>query len=304
MSKRTFRIVNRSIFGLVIIGAYLFIGRVGYDAISLRIGDPLTGVPTGEYSDVKFPARGQRYDVYAFLLHGDPGAPVLISVHGYRGSRHDQYHLDRAAALRALGYTVLSIDLSDNAGDTIGDGRMGMGYAERWDVLGGFDYLITQGFSPDSIGLVGESMGGTTALLAAAIEPRIHAVWSDSAYARADTVVGERLMSAGMPTLIVPGGLLWGWLLAGDRIWEAAPISAGATFAVNRQAVYLVHCEKDSTVPFHHGVDLFTAYHAAGVNVTFWDVPDLEHVSAFIYRRAEYMQRLDTFFRQNLSSDL
>ena len=42
------------------------------------------------------------------------------------------------------------------------------------------------------IGLVGESLGGTTVLLAAAAEPRIRAVWSDSAYARADTIVSDR----------------------------------------------------------------------------------------------------------------
>jgi len=268
--------------------------------MSLTSSDGLTGTPAGGYQDVSFPSRGQTYNVNAFYLPGNNNAPALINVHGYRSTRHSEYELNRAHDLRTLGYNVLSIDLSDNGGDTIGNNRISMGYSERWDVLGAYDYLLEKGFSPSRIGLVGESMGAATILLAAELEPRVRAVWADSSYTRADVVLGEQTQRNGFAPIIVPGGMLWGLILAGDRIWEAAPVDAAARLAAHKQTVYLVHDEQDHTVPFHHGVELNTAYKAAGVNVTFWDVPALDHVEAILYHRDEYLQRLDTFFKANL----
>src|SRR5260221_14600804 len=113
-----------------------------------------------------------NYQVHAFYMPGKPDAPALINLHGWPSSRHSKVDMDRAIALRALGYNVLSIDLQDNGGDTVEDGRLSMGYKERYDVLGAFDYLLTRGFATDKIGLVGVSLGGSTSLMAAGAEPR------------------------------------------------------------------------------------------------------------------------------------
>ncbi len=298
--KRGLKIIA-SIAVLSVVIAYILVARMSYDALSLP-GDPFPlATPSGLYRDVVFPARDRAYQVYGFLLPAEQaGAPALISVPGYRDSRFDVYHLNRAAWLRDLGYDVLSIDLSDNGGQTIADGRISLGYAESQDVLGAYDYLLAQGYAPGRIGLVGESMGGVTSLLVAALEPRIRAVWSDSAFTRADTLAGERLESSGLSRILIPGAAVWGWLLTGDRIWEVAPLGAGPAFAANKQAVYLVHCEQDQAVLFHHGVDLNAAYRAAGVDVTFWAVPGGQHTSAIVDHREDYLQRLDTFFRAHL----
>ncbi len=287
---------------LAVLVIYALISLQGYNTLSLPNKYAFTATPVGEYQDVSFPARNQNYPVYGFYLPASKGGDrALISVHGYRASRRDDYHLKRAVYLRDLGYTVLSIDLSNSGGDTVSNGRIGMGFSERWDVLGAYDYLLTRGFAPGQIGLVGESMGGASVLLAGALEPRIRAIWADSAYERADVVVSEQAESAGFPSMIVPGGMVWGWLLSGDRIWEAAPIDAGRAFAANKQAIYLIHCVNDEKVLYHHGVDLNAAYKAAGVDVTFWSVADGQHASAIVNHREEYLQRLDTFFKQVLS---
>jgi fermentation-respiration switch protein FrsA (DUF1100 family) len=178
-----------------------------------------------------------------------------------------------------------------------------MGYAERWDVLGAYDYLLSKGFKSQQIGLVGESMGAATILLAAAVEPRIQAVWADSAYSRADIVVRERAEEIGIPSIIVPGGMIAGWLISGDRLWEAAPIDAASTLATHHQAVYLIHSYHDGTIPFHHATDIRDAYLAAGVNITFWAVDEGDHAQAILYYQAEYLKRLDRFFRENLSKN-
>jgi dipeptidyl aminopeptidase/acylaminoacyl peptidase len=301
MLKRAKLRIIMAIILMVIVGVYLLITRFAYDVLTLPIGNPGTDVPIGQYQDVSFTARGRNYSVHAFYLPGNPDAPALISIPGYRGNRHDSYHMDRALALRSLGYNVLSLDLSADGGDTVGSGRISMGYSERWDVLGGFDYLMTQGFAPHRIGFVGSSMGAATALLAAAAEPRVKAIWADSAYTRSEVAIGEWLHQSGTPTIIIPGGMLWGLALTGDHLWEAAPIEVAHALAANKQVIYLVHGEKDSVVLFHHAIELVAAYKAAGVQFTFWDIPNLEHVQGIIDKRDEYLGRLDTFFQRHLA---
>lgn len=300
-SRRRLITVLAWLIGVIAISLYTVLSLVTYNVLSLPPVDYPYSTPPGVFHDVDFPSRGQDYTVHGFLLPGDSGAPALISVPGRFNSRHDNYHLNRAVYLHELGYTVLSIDLSDNGGDTVQNGRSSMGFSERWDVLGAFDYLLGLGFSSDRIGLVGESMGAATSLIAAATEPRIKAIWADSPFERADTILSEQIQSVGLPPILIPGGMLWGWLSGGERMWEVAPIDTGPQLAERHQAVYLVHDEQDKLIPYHHGVDIYQAFKAAGVDVTFWSVPGLDHVLAIVDQRDEYLMRLDRFFKQHLA---
>src|SRR5262249_25493143 len=160
-----------------LLGLYAFASVKGYDTLSLPPTNVWRTLPSIPYENVSFLSRGQVYRVYAFYFQGGKGYPALITAHGYKGNRYGEGDVERAVALHAVGYAILSVDLSDNGGDTVGNGRISMGYSERWDVLGAYDYLLTRGFAPDRIGLEGVSMGAATVILAAAAEPRIRAVW-------------------------------------------------------------------------------------------------------------------------------
>lgn len=285
----------------------VFIGYAGVSFIGYRtLVTPPTkwpsNTPTTEFTEITFNACDRDYTVYGFLLRGDPGTDAIVNVHGRFSSRHNAYQIERAELLRALGYTVLSIDLSDNGGDTVEDGRSSMGFDEQYDVLGAVDYLLTRGFAPDQIGLVGESMGAASVLSAASHEPRIRAIWADSPYSRVDAVVAEQATSSGFPSIIMPGGLAWGALLAGDRMWEVAPLEAGAAFAANDQAIHLTHCQGDTIVFYHHSVDLEAAYRASGADVTFWGLPCTQHTEGIFSNREEYLGRLRAFFGHHLAN--
>ena len=304
-----FRRIGKLILAFVLIlliggsvAVYTFASVAAYNAVSLPPPHADLTTPTGSYETVIFPSRGQNYKVYGFLLPGDGHHPALVVVHGYKGSRYLGDELGRAADYLSMGYTVLSIDLSDSSGDTVGNGRISMGYSERWDVLGAYDYLLTRGFAPDQIGLSGISMGAASVILAAGADSRVRAVWADSAYARADSVLAEQAVADGLTPLLLPGGMLAGWLISGDRIWEAAPIATAADLAAHHQAVYLIQCQDDHTVLIHHGIDLYNAFKSAGVSVTFWHLEDGDHGQAITLHHAEYMQRLDAFFKANLSA--
>src|SRR5258707_7775583 len=128
MAVRSRRIRNLAImFVLTLVVAaisvYGFASVKAYDLVSLPPPHFTPATPTGSYETVTFPSRGQNYQVYGFLLPGTPHSPALVVVHGYKGSRYIDDQLSRAADYRSLSYTMLSIDLSDNAGDTVGNGR-------------------------------------------------------------------------------------------------------------------------------------------------------------------------------------
>jgi dipeptidyl aminopeptidase/acylaminoacyl peptidase len=238
--------------------------------------------------------------VAAFLQRGKPDMPALINVHGYRSTRYSTAVLDRSDALNALGYTVVTPDLNDNGGATTGNGRISFGYSEKWDVLGAVDDLIARGFTVERIGLVGESMGAASALLAAAEDPRLRAVWADSSFARADVVLMEQAHTRGIPGFVVPGGLLVGALRSGDRVWEAAPLDVSRQLRSAGQAIYLLTCEKDDLVLPHHSRDLYQAYQRSGVDVTMWVVACRSHVGGLAAARDDYLTRLNQFFSQKL----
>ena len=297
------RIIGAVSTGVVLIALALYtvVSWMGYDRLSLPSDLYARVTPEGVFEEVEFPSRGQNYQVKAFFEPRDTTMPVLIVVHGYRGTRYDKHNREKAAAFTGMGYNVLALDLSDSGGSTYGNGRISMGFSERWDVLGAFDYLLTRGFAADRIGVVGESMGAATSLLAAAQEPRIRAVWEDSGYTSALVVVGEQAANNGFPPIIVPGGLVIGRLRTGDRIDEATPIDAAAQLTANNTTVQIVHCEKDGTVAPHHGPDLYNVYKQAGITVDFWLVACQNHAGAFDFVREEYTQRLDAFFKQALA---
>lgn len=289
-----------SLIAALIVIAYAVVAYLGYNFLSTVGSKAPVLTPEGAYETVSFPARGQTYLVYAHYLQGEAGMPAIIQAHGWRSSRFEPAVLERIAKYRALGYHVLSLDLSDARGETVGNGRIAMGYEERYDVLGAFDYLLTRGFTADQIGVTGESMGAVSVILAAALEPRIRAVWADSPFTRADSVASEQAETFGFPRIIVPGGMLWGAILTGNRIWEDGALAQAARLAENKTAVQLVHCDQDDFVFYYHSQELFEAYRAAGVPVELWTTQCKKHPTSLEVEGEKYLARFDAFFRQHL----
>lgn len=298
--RRIFLIGLMILFILLIVGGLVIVSRTGWETATATRDLYLRLEPETAFTDVSFPSRGRSYPVYAFLQKGDPDRPAVINVHGYRASRFSDFQLERAQEIVDLGYTVLTIDLSDNGGQTVDDSRISFGDGERYDVLGAYDYLIEQGFSPEKIGLVGESMGGTTVLLAAQVEPRIRAIWADSPYSDAIVVIREQSQSYGYPPVIVDFAMLWAGYLPKDDPRRAVPLRSGSALAAAKQAVYLLTCEQDTTVLPHHARDLYTRYMEDGVNVQFWQIGCLSHATGRSFTPDEYTAQLDTFLKTHL----
>src|SRR5207247_5020959 len=105
------------------------------------------------------------------------------------------------------GISVLRIDLRGHGSSSAA--RLSYGAAERHDVLGAVDWLLERGYDAGRIGVLGASMGASTALLACAEETAIGALVADSPFADFGTMIERqyRRLSGGLPAFLLPGAL-------------------------------------------------------------------------------------------------
>jgi len=103
---------------------------------------------------------------------------TVILLHGYGGNQDEM--LPAADELHEAGFSVFTYD---QRGCGRSSGEVTFGGREQDDLLSVVDHLAARpDVDGDRIGAFGFSMGGSTALLAAAREPRIKAVAADSAW--------------------------------------------------------------------------------------------------------------------------
>jgi len=124
---------------------------------------------------VKVPGHGVTLGGYFFKPQaGQPPYPALILLHGFASHAHAMAGLARAAANN--GYAALALSLRGWLGS---DGENDSGLRQPLDVLAAIDWLARRPLVDGGrIGLVGTSLGGQVALLAAAHKPPIKAVAS------------------------------------------------------------------------------------------------------------------------------
>jgi dipeptidyl aminopeptidase/acylaminoacyl peptidase len=259
-----------------------------------------------DYRTVTVRAR-DGVDLAAWWVPGPrPDSPAVVMAHGIGSCRRDPVMLLPAGMLHRRGFAALLLDLRGQGDSAVGDGRFTGGVRERLDVLGGWDWVRSTGLSSERIGLFGESNGAATVLLAAAAEPAVAAVWSDSSYADPWVAVREEIRRRGFPEILIPGAAVWG-RLAGIDLDHARPIDAMA--AIGPRPVMLVHGAGDTRFDPHHALDLAAALSAArgstgGPPVEPWIVPGADHLRESFVAADEYERRLAAVFGAALGGPL
>jgi uncharacterized protein len=251
------------------------------------------------YETVRFPSRQSGINIAGWWIEGEPGAPAVILVHGLDGCKNAIDVLVPAGMLWHNGFSVLMIDLRNIGESDFVDGRTTAGNAEYQDVLGAWDWLVTdKGFSPKRIGLFGESLGGATALFAFAAEPRTAALFLESTFADLGQVIAEDLKNQGFPAFLASSAILMGRLLSGQNLLARDPVEV--IRHVGNRPIYVVHSQEDTRVPIDQAQELVAAARAAGDNVTTWFADHGEHVQTPAAYPEEFERRLVGFFRQSL----
>jgi len=257
------------------------------------------------YQEVSFPsrdARQPRLTIRAWWVPAqNAGAPAVIVVHGIHSCRHDPVVLLPAGMLARNGFSVLMMDLRDEGDSDIEDGRSGWGSEEYLDILGAWDWLQSgQDLPASQVGLMGESLGASSAIIAMSEEPAIAATWADSAFADVGVLFDEIAVEQGLPTWLRPGVIAWAKIIADDDLLARRPVDEVGKIGARPLAI--VHGLGDINLGFHHAKDL-AATHATFVpGYEPWLVPRALHLQAAFAAPAEYERRIVEFFRASLES--
>ena len=169
-------------------------------------------------------------------------------------------------------------------------------------MLGAFDFVVSRGAAPDSIGVLGRSLGAGTVLLAAAKEPRIQALVANSPYADStDLIAKEIALKSPIPEwlapIFMPGTTLLANVLYGIDIGDLKPVEAVTSLGYR---ILVMHGTADERIPFEHGRRVHQAAHP---DSQFWITTGLEHVKAFSTYPDEYVERVATYFNERLSGE-
>ena len=222
---------------------------------------------------------------------------AVILVHGRNACRGWEFNSSSAALVAHLqqqGFSVLLLDLRGHGESA--KARLTFGLRERLDVLGAVDWLRTHGIAAGRIGVIGMSMGGVAALLAAAEEPAIGAVVSDSAFADFGQVLRAQFSRlSGLPNGFLWGGLLAGRVLTGHHLGEFRPLEVVAQV---RAATLLVHAKSDPFISSHHAQTLSQAMRAEH-----WITPGSSHLASYRDQPEQYAQRVTAFLGIHLGSE-
>jgi len=233
----------------------------------------------------------------AWYIGAKNPAGAVIMVHGKGGHKGNELEADAlpmVTTLTEMGLSVLALDLrghgqSDSA-------RLSYGYHERLDVLGGYDWLAEKGYAAGTIGVMGASMGGAAAVAAAAEEPGIAAVVSDSSFGDFGAVLAHnfpKVLPLGTGRLFLPATVRIAKLFLGMRIDHFKPQEL-ARELVNRR-LFVIHSKGDRFITAKHAHQLSKIGDGE-----LWVSDSRHHVGTYAEQASEYERRVGDFFQNSL----
>jgi fermentation-respiration switch protein FrsA (DUF1100 family) len=279
---------------------------------------PITRTPAAlglSYQDVTFPSRDDHVMLRGWFIPGVlpdgqlTAQRVLIMVHEARTNRADPRAglLDLSGALARNGFAVLAFDMRGSGQSP--PAPLSLGYFEQRDVLGAVDFVRSGPLAypalgrPQAVGGWGISMGAATLLLAAAREPAIQAVVSDSAFADIIPILEREVPGhSGLPSVFTPGALTAARALYGIDFYAVRPVDVVARLAP--RPVLLIHGSADQYVPPDDQDQLALAARAVpNAQVDVWRVHGAGHAESYLVEPTQYVVRVVAFFNGGLGPD-
>lgn len=214
-SDRRKRTIRRAVFGtcmLLVIGlvaAWIVAGMLVAPRPQ-NVGDPPSDIPA---VSISFASRSGS-KIAGWNIPSVDSKGVILLLHGIRGSRLSM--LERARLLHSAGYSILMIDLQAH-GESPGK-RITIGYREQHDVRAAVQFARKQ-YPAASIGIIGVSLGGASALLASPLD--IDALILESVYPNIQDAIHNRVAEQLGPLSFLPAELLLLQLKPRFGIWPS-----------------------------------------------------------------------------------
>lgn len=248
------------------------------------------------YEEVHFHSRDGTPLVGWWIPSDQADAPAIIVCHGMTGSMDGDTH--QVPPLHEAGFNVLMFDFRAH-GRSSGD-YVTMGMFEKEDLHGAVDFLATQ-YGITQTGVLGFSMGGATALIAAAQTDAIRAVVADASFGRLKNTLARWLGRRGVPYLI--GWQIIAWALAAIGLRVRGRIDQTDPVLWTRHIkcpVLFIHGAADKLVSVREVEQM--AERTAGPHET-WIVPGAVHRGAYKIDPDAYNRRMIGWFQTHLRTN-
>jgi uncharacterized protein len=322
-STKTDRLLRWIVVALLIFSGIV---TVAYSAISINIATKLVYEPQKapyatpaslglQYKDVTFPSREDHLQIRGWFIPGVlpnghlTSQRTIIMVHGVRANRADKGAglLKLSGDLARRGFAILSLDMRGAGQST--PAPISFGIYEQRDVLGAVDFLRSGPLPYPELGRTriiggwGVSMGAATLIMAAAQEPAIRAIISDSAYADILPILEREVpFKGGVPQIFTPGGLVAANVLYGVDYFNVRPKDFVARIAP--RPILFIHGLIDVYIPAWNMATLAVAARdAPKANVQVWLVPEAGHAGSYNKEGKVYVDRVVTFYTAALGPD-
>jgi uncharacterized protein len=290
--------IRSVLIGLVLLslGAFAVVGWIGSER-ALRPGYPhykwnLATFPDLLPETILAKATDKITLSGRFFRGNRPSLIILAS--GY-GDTQDQM-LPIAEFLHHAGFGVVTWD---SRGRTPSGGEfVTLGVLEQRDLISMVDYAMgRQDIGAKRIGVLGISMGGSVAILAAAKDERIRAVVDDSGFSDAPRVIAASFEHfVHLPAFpFAPLTIVIADLRAGIDVNRVRPVDVIGE--ISPRPLLVIHEVGDSVVPAENSL---RNYAAARSPKELWLVPGDQHGNAHTIAKAEYETRVTKFFNEAL----
>lgn len=246
------------------------------------------------WRNVSFPSRRDHLRLPGWLIPGDGTDRIVIEAHGYNDNRADpKAMLPTAQALHQAGFSVLLFDF--RGAGTAPKATVTVGLDEQNDLEGAIDYAAGLGYR--QIGILGYSMGASTALEVASHDRRVKATVADSPFAALDPYLRTHLpVWSHLPNWPFTPEILWEMRvfenLDARRVDPLADLQHARPFPL-----LLIAGTADDKVPPQNSQELYREVQG-WPHTSLWMVPGARHSGAWQVAPQQYTERVTTFFDQ------
>lgn len=288
------------------IGILIILGTASTFGISYYVGwhlihpkrQPVVKTPAKyhlSYQSIEFPSRIDHLMLKGWIIPSDSSnGRLVIESHGYGRNRSDyDAALPTALALHKAGFAVIMFDYRDE-GESPGK-FVSVGLYEVRDLLGAVDYAKKVGYK--RIGVIGYSMGASTALEAAASDTSIEAVIADSPFANLHSYLVKNLsVWSGLPNWPFTSEILWEMkVFHGLNSRKVDPLKQLRHW--KPRPLLLIAGTADHEIPMSNSKKLYAVV-KSDTNDKLWIVPGAHHVKAWDVNHTAYEKKVTSFFKE------
>lgn len=257
-------------------------------------------VPAGEigpdHEDVRFTSRvdGLRLNGWLFRSPRGDGRSVIL-VHGWHGDREDVNFAPLARDLLRQGFDVLMFDM--RASGTSQGFTQTFAHQEPRDLLGAYDFMLSRGYAPQRMAILGNSMGAATVIEAAPQLAHVGALVCDSAFAAlTPTLEAGFRNDTRLPALFAAPLLAFSGILGVDLSLRPVDVVR----SLPHRAFLFIQARGDDLVPPGDAPELRRASANPASQLLMLD--GHAHLDTYSHDPATYMAHLLAFIRAQLGS--